>query len=166
MDEETRELIVTVKKIIAVETGDPEKAEALEENATKIMIKAHNLYKANIVTEEDFKEADEPLRKALRLIVKVYDGIHKLPQELQKKTLEEKFYVIAYLFEKLQTALKTILSPHLQEASIKRIDDTFDIMANHEFFHNVWNNDSLSKEVELCMDFLRDLDIHLDRNKK
>jgi len=34
-----------------------------------------------------------------RLILKVYDNLHKLPKDIQKQTLEEKFYIIAILFE-------------------------------------------------------------------
>ncbi len=77
-------------------------------------IQAYNLHTAGIITEADFKAADDPLRQALRLILKVYDNLHKLPVELQKKTLEEKFYVVAVLFDNVQDALKTILGPHLK----------------------------------------------------
>ncbi len=80
------------------------------------MVQAYNLHKAGIISEADFKAADDPLRKALRLILKVYDNLHKLPLELQKKTLEEKFYVVAVLFENVQDALKKILGPHLKVA--------------------------------------------------
>ncbi len=72
------------------------------------------MHTAGIITEADFKAADDPLRQALRLILKVYDNLHKLPVELQKKTLEEKFYVVAVLFDNVQDALKTILGPHLK----------------------------------------------------
>ncbi len=100
---------------------------------------------------------DEPLRKALRLILKVYDNLHKLPVEMQAKTLEEKFYVIAILFENVQDALKKLLTPHLKEASIARIDDTFRIMANHVFFRDVWANKALDADVKFAMTFMRDL---------
>lgn len=109
---------------------------------------------------------DVPLRKALRLILKVYDNLHKLPQELQKKTLEEKFYVIAILFEEVQEALKKLLKPHLKEASIARIDDTFRIMANHEFFHGVWTNPSLKEDVAYAMNYMRELALDDNRTKE
>jgi hypothetical protein len=101
---------------------------------------AASLHSAGIISEKDLKPVDEPLRKALRLILKVYDNLHRLPIEMQAKTLEEKFYVIAILFGNVQEALKHLLIPHLKEASIARIDDTFKIMANHIFFRDVWAN--------------------------
>ena len=163
MDKETQELLVRVKHIIAVYTGDPEEAEDLEQNALKIIMKAYNLHSANIISENDFKPADEPLRKALRLILKVYDNLHKLPVEMQKKTLEEKFYVIAILFENVQDALKKLLTPHLKEASINRIDDTFKIMATHEFFHSCWSNEALAEDVKYAMDYMRELTLENEK---
>ena len=114
MDKEMQELIVRVKHIIAVQTGKPEEADDLEQNALKIILKAGNLHSAGIITEKDLKPAEEPLRKALRLILKVYDNLHKLPVDMQAKALEEKFYVIAILFENVQEALKKLLTPHLK----------------------------------------------------
>lgn len=142
-----------------MQTGKAEEADELEQNALKIILKAGNLHGAGIITEKDLKPAEEPLRKALRLILKVYDNLHKLPPELQAKTLEEKFYVIAILFENVQEALKKLLSPHLKEASIQRIDDTFRIMANHVFFRDVWANKALSEDVKFAMDFMRELSL-------
>jgi hypothetical protein len=49
------------------------------------------------------------LKKALRLILKVYDNLHKLPKEMQKQAMEEKFYIIAILFGNVQEELKKIL---------------------------------------------------------
>jgi len=164
MDKETQELFVRVKHIIAVHTGDAQEAEDLEQNALKIVMKAHNLESSGIIKEDDFKPAEEPLRKALRLILKVYDNLHKLPEEMQKQALEEKFIIIAILFENVQNELKKLLAPHLKEASITRIDDTFKIMANHEFFHSVWNNPALKDDVAFAMTYMRDL--ALDEKKK
>ncbi len=175
MDPELQELIVRVKHVVAVQTGNEQEAEDLEQNALKIIVKgesgsclllrssnsgvltAANLHSAGIITEKDLKPVDEPLRKALRLILKVYDNLHKLPLEMQAKTLEEKFYVIAILFENVQEALKKLLTPHLKEASITRIDDAFRIMANHVFFRDVWANKSLDEDVRFAMAFMRDL---------
>lgn len=89
----------------------------------------------------------------------VYDNLHKLPKDMQKAALEEKFIVISILFGNVQDALKKTLTPHLKEASINRIDDTFRIMATHEFFHSVWNNESLKTDVKFCMDYMRELSI-------
>lgn len=157
LDKDTRTLIETVKRIIAVETGNAQEAEDLEQNAMKIIMKAYNLHTAGIISENDFKAAEDPLKKALKLILKVYDNLHKLPKEMQVQALEEKFYVIAILFENVQEALKKILGPHLKEASVLRIDATFKIMANHKFFHNVWQNKTLAPDVEFCMNYMREL---------
>lgn len=163
MDKETQELLVRVKHIIAVYTNDEAEAEDLEQNALKIIIKAYNLHSANILSDKDFAQAEEPLRKALRLILKVYDNLHKLPVDMQKQAMQEKFYVIAILFENVQDALKTVLTPHLSESSISRIDDTFKIMATHEFFHSVWSTESLKGDVKYAMDYMRELT--LDKEK-
>ena len=80
MDKEDQELLTRVKHIIAVQTGKPEEAEDLEQNALKIIMKAYNLNQAKIITEDDFKKAEEPLKKALRLILKV---CAKSPQQLR-----------------------------------------------------------------------------------
>ena len=77
--------------------------------------------------------------------------------------MEEKFYVIAILFENVQEALKEVLSPHLKEGSIQRVDDTFRIMANHEFFHDVWANPDLKEDVAFAMDYMRDLALESDK---
>ncbi len=40
---------------------------------------------------------------------------------------------------------------HAQEKSIARIEDTFKIMANHEFFHGVWSNKDLATGAFIAM---------------
>lgn len=60
-----------MKRIIAAYTGNTQDADDLEQNALKIILKAYNLHSAGILTDADFKTAEEPLRKALRLILKV-----------------------------------------------------------------------------------------------
>lgn len=87
----------------------------------------------------------------------MYDHLDSIPTHLRKQTLEEKFIVIAILFEQTQEGLKDILKPHLSEKSIGRIDQIFKHIANHEFFHNVWFNPELKKHVQVCMETIRKL---------
>eukprot|EP01091_Cochliopodium_minus_P011985 TRINITY_DN3532_c1_g1_i1.p1 TRINITY_DN3532_c1_g1~~TRINITY_DN3532_c1_g1_i1.p1 ORF type:complete len:215 (-),score=68.02 TRINITY_DN3532_c1_g1_i1:165-809(-) len=159
LDDEMKTLISTVKEIISVETGKKEIAEDMERNTIKIITKCYFLVDGNHIKIEEFKKCDDPMKKALKLILKVYDRIDSIPKELRKQTLEQKFMVIAILFEQTQEGLKEILKPHVTEKSLQRIEDIFKHIANHEFFHNVWFDTRLTEHVKLCMETIRNLAI-------
>lgn len=87
VNEETRLLIVSLKKIIA-KVESRKVAEEIEDNLIKIITKSFFLEKDKKITLDQFLVADEPLRAAFETLVEMRDYRHRMRPETVKQRLK------------------------------------------------------------------------------
>jgi hypothetical protein len=86
VNEETKLLIVSLKKIIA-KVESRKVAEEIEDNLMRIITKSFFLEKAKKITLDEFLEADAPLREAFENLVEMRDYRHRMRPETVKQRL-------------------------------------------------------------------------------
>ena len=87
VNEETKLLIVSLKKIIA-KVESRKVAEEIEDNLIKIITKSFWLEKDKKITLDQFLVADEPLRAAFETLVEMRDYRHRMRPETVKQRLK------------------------------------------------------------------------------
>lgn len=156
IDDEIKALLNAVKNIIAVIYGSKEQAERLEKNAIKIVVKAYFLWENKTIPLEAFQKVEDPLKKALKLLIAVFDHIEKVKDDkLKAEILDEKFTVAAVLLDNVKEQLTSLLGPHLKPKSIARINESFDKVANRDFLLKTHTEESLKPDVNHVMGFIR-----------
>jgi len=156
IDDEIKQVITSVKHIIEVETGQKEFADRLEKNTIKIAVKAYFLWENKTIPLEKYETVEGPLRQGLKILLAVYNNIEKVKDEkLKKEILEEKFTVVAVLFDQVQSTLTDLFKPHLKPKSINRIKETFDTIARQEFLERAYTDPSLTSDVACVMAFVK-----------
>jgi hypothetical protein len=123
VDKETQTLMVTVKKLVAKVDGT-KKASQINRNIIKIAVKVIILYRDKKVTEANF----ESLKGNFRRICSTIKNNWRT-QQFNEKTCERLLEQVNQ-FEK---GLIKILKPHITSHTEKRIDDTFQYLANPQF---------------------------------
>jgi hypothetical protein len=123
LDKETRTLLVTLKKLIAQVDGS-KKASQINKNIIKIAVKVVVLYQDKKVTETSF----ESLKGNFRRICSTIKNNWRTKQ-INEKTCERLLEQMTQ-FEK---GLIRILKPHITKHTEKRIEDTFQYLANTQF---------------------------------
>merc|ERR1712232_43964 len=147
VNEETRLLIVSLKKIIA-KVESSKVANEIEENLIKIITKAFFLEKDKKITLDEFLEADDPLRSAFETLVEMRDYRHRMKPE----TVQLRF---KFVHDKLVTVEKTIsqmLVEHLKPKSMQRISRTFGLLGSAAFLDKAWGDPELEEERDLLTD--------------
>merc|ERR1711943_158405 len=142
VNEETRLLIVSLKKIIA------KVANEIEENLIKIITKAFFLEKDKKITLDEFLEADDPLRSAFETLVEMRYYRHRMKPETVQQRLK-------FVHDKLVTVEKTIsqmLVEHLKPKSMQRISRTFGLLGSAAFLDKAWGDPELEEERDLLTD--------------
>merc|ERR1711943_127121 len=135
VNEETRLLIVSLKKIIA-KVESSKVANEIEENLIKI------------ITLDEFLEADDPLRSAFETLVEMRDYRHRMKPETVQQRLK-------FVHDKLVTVEKTIsqmLVEHLKPKSMQRISRTFGLLGSAAFLDKAWGDPELEEERDLLTD--------------
>jgi len=109
VNEETRLLIVSLKKIIAkVETSKI--ANEIEENLIKIITKAFFLEKDKKITLDEFLEADDPLRSAFETLVEMRDYRHRMKPE----TVQQRLKLVHDKLVTVEKIISQMLVEHLK----------------------------------------------------
>jgi len=147
VNEETTQLINSIKRIVKKESNNAKKADEMEKNIIKIAVKAYLLIENKTLTADDFLVADKPLRQAFELMVKIYNGRNRVKKE---KILEAIEKVVEHL-KKTEEIVTNLLAPHLQSGNMLRISQTFAAIANREFLDHVYSDPELEGDMEkLC----------------
>jgi len=147
MPTEARALLKALRKIIEkVESG--KKAEDVERNMLKIIVKAKILIENKNLSLVDFLKADVPLRQAFDIFAELFDYYG---EGLRIQRLQNKFQRAASLLREVQVISAAMLKPHLQPKSLARLDLVFDFLADPSLYNKIWTNQDLYLELFLLV---------------
>jgi len=143
---QARGLLKGLNRIVTKVHG-PKKSAEIEKSIIKLIVKAKVCIDSKKVSEEDFLQADDPLRKAFNVIVDLYDFYGEPANENTKA----KFAVAANHLKEVGNILSNLMKPHVQPKSLNRLKDVFDLLGSVDFFVAAWQTDS-AKEIEDLID--------------
>jgi len=144
---QARGLLKGLRNIIA-KVINPKKAEEVEKGIIKLVVKAKICIDDKKVTEEEFLQADAPLRKAFNIVVDLYDYFGEPLSEKSKMS----FQVAAGHMKEVGTILTNLMKPHVQPKNLQRLIDIFDVLGSVDFFIKVWGSPEIGKEMEDLVD--------------
>lgn len=149
--EEMVNLIKALRVIADKETGDPKKGAIVEKNLFKLVVKAYFIVDSGKLKFEDFLDADKPLRQALNLLLKCYDHA-KFARSVKQEQLKEKLIEVENFIKEAANTLKKLLSPHMKEKNVNRLDEVINIIGKADVLLKVFQDESISDEVSELMD--------------
>lgn len=145
--DELRELIVALKRVISV-YKDRALSDEVETCIIKVLFKTFVLEREKIVEFDQFLQADAPLREAFEVLIFMRDNEDRLRPE----TIDEKLALVSRFLQQVQGHLVSMLLPHVQPKTIKRISVTFGLLSSTEFLAFVWTSPVCLEEKELLVD--------------
>jgi len=144
---QARGLLKALRRILAKVYGE-KKAKEVIRGIIKLIVKAKIIVDEKKVTEEDFLQADAPLRKAFNVIVDLYDyygdpvnAKTKLAFETASKHLQE-----------VGGILSNLMKPYLQPKNLQRLKDVFDVLSAVDFYVKAWENPDTNKDLDDLID--------------
>ncbi|KAM9960129.1 hypothetical protein ACTFIW_009254 [Dictyostelium discoideum] len=147
--EEGRELIGSVKKIIK-RVSNEEKANEMEKNILKILIKVFFYIDSKAIQIGDLAKVDRALR----------DGFNHLDRAFRYYGVKKAADLVVIL-EKASTALKeaehetvTLLTPFFRPHNIQLIRNTFAFLGSLDFFTKVWDDLEIEDDLFLLISAL------------
>lgn len=147
VNEETKLLIVSLKKIIA-RVENPKIAKEIEDNLIRIITKSFFLEKDKKITIDQFLVADAPLREAFETLVEMRDYRHRMKPE----TVKNRLNLVHDRLSSVEKIITNMLVDHLQPESIQRIARTFGLLASTDFLDKAWGTPELEEERDLLTD--------------
>jgi len=147
VNEETKLLIVSLKKIIA-KVESPKVATEIEENLIKIITKAFFLEKDKKISLDQFLKADEPLREAFEMLVEMRDYRHRMRPE----TVEKRLKKVHDNLVKVEQIISQMLVDHIKPKSMQRIARTFGLLGSAAFLDKAWSDPVIEEERDLLTD--------------
>jgi len=156
IDDNVKQVISSIKKIVQTETGQSELADRLEKHSIKITVKTYFLWENKTLKLGDFDPIEQPLKQALNILITVDSNVDKLKDpKLKDEFIKEKFTVISILLDQVRTSLTDLLTPHLKPKSINRIKETFETISRHEFLIRAYSEPTLREDIAKLMSFVR-----------
>jgi len=147
VNEETKLLIVSLKKIIA-RVENKKVAEEIEDNLVKIITKSFFLEKDKKITMDQFLVADAPLREAFETLVEMRDYRHRMRPE----TVKQRLNLVHERLGSVEKIITAMLVDHLKPASIQRVARTFGLLGSSDFLDKAWGTPELEEERDLLTD--------------
>jgi len=147
--EEGRELIVSVKKIIK-RVANEEKANEMEKNIIKILIKVFFYIDSKAIQIQDLVKLDKHLRDAFNHLDRAfrYYGVKKaadLVMILEKASDS---------FKQAEGETILLLTPYFRPENIQKIRNTFGFLGSLEFFNKVWDDHEIEDDLFLLISAL------------
>jgi len=156
MDDESNNLMRALKMTIELQT-DRKKAKEIQNNIIKLFLKAHFQIEKKVLTPEQFAEADRPLRKTFRRIIKITDSYETLQKD--EAQLKQNFQRIEGYLKEIESIVFNLLNPYLTEKNRKRLSETVSFLGRSEFLSKVWSDprskDPLDKMVAAMSHYLK-----------
>jgi len=144
---EAKALLKALRKIIEVVEGDSKKAEEIERNILKLLVKAKIHADNKAITLKDFLKADQPLRQSFEILNDCFDYYEDDKNERIQKLLLEKFFKVERLLREVEKITSNMLKPHLQPKSLNRLKVVFDYLASTAFLTKVWNTPNIYDDL-------------------
>jgi len=143
---EAKALLKALRKIIEKE-GGKKKADEIEKNILKLLVKMKVHVDDKSVDVEAFLQADRPLRSAFEIIYDCFDYYNDMENERTKKSLQDRFGKVEKLLREAESILIGILRSHLQQKSLDCIASIFAYLATANFFMKVWQTPGLYEDL-------------------
>ncbi|XP_072376174.1 tumor necrosis factor alpha-induced protein 8-like protein, partial [Diabrotica undecimpunctata] len=131
--------IVGTKQGIHFPSDNKKEAEKLIKNIIKIVIKLGVLHRNNMFTEEELKLA-EKFKTKFRLAGMAIISFYEVDFSYDRN-------YIVQAFTESQKCLETIVSKHLTDKSLSRIDSVFSFFGNDQFLDSVFKSNSEYREA-------------------
>jgi len=145
---EAKALLKALRKIVEVVEGDnSKKAEEIERNILKLLVKAKIHADNKAITLKDFLKADQPLRQSFEILNDCFDYYEEDKNERIQKLLLEKFFKVERLLREVEKITSNMLKPHLQPKSLNRLKVVFDYLASTTFLTKVWNTPNIYDDL-------------------
>eukprot|EP01129_Flabellula_baltica_P017588 TRINITY_DN9792_c0_g1_i1.p1 TRINITY_DN9792_c0_g1~~TRINITY_DN9792_c0_g1_i1.p1 ORF type:complete len:320 (-),score=90.58 TRINITY_DN9792_c0_g1_i1:46-1005(-) len=148
INDETKSLIVALKRIVRSESGDEKKAAELENNIIKIAIKSFMLIDKGKLEAETFLKADAPLREAFELLGRCYTARNRVQPDVFRDALVR---VEGHLRD-AEEIITNILAPFLRPKNMFRISAAFGILADASFLDHVFQDPEIEPDLEKLID--------------
>ncbi|XP_050296227.1 tumor necrosis factor alpha-induced protein 8-like protein isoform X2 [Anthonomus grandis grandis] len=139
IDDVTASLLDNLYRLAKQYSNNKKEAEKLIKNIIKVVIKLGVLHRNNLLSEEDLKLAEKfksKFRMAGMTIISFYEVDFSYDRNYLVKALGES-----------QKILKAIISRHLTDKSINRVESVFGFFANETFLDAMFKRDSEHREA-------------------
>lgn len=147
LNEETASLLEAVKKIITKQYSK-KKADEVERNIIKIVVKAYMLMNAKKVDGDEFIKADKPLRHAFDNLPKIYNQRWRMKPEAIKAQLAK----CESSFKDAEAIITALLGPHLSPKNMFRLASTFSFLGSASFLGKAFEDPAVEADVEKLVD--------------
>eukprot|EP01130_Rhizamoeba_saxonica_P005782 TRINITY_DN228_c0_g1_i1.p1 TRINITY_DN228_c0_g1~~TRINITY_DN228_c0_g1_i1.p1 ORF type:complete len:327 (-),score=62.74 TRINITY_DN228_c0_g1_i1:132-1064(-) len=144
VNDETTKILHALKAIVKKDTGSSKRAEEIEKNLIKLMVKTVLLIEDKKLTPHQFIVVDRPLRQAFSILLTCFNG----KDNVQPEDLLEALHKVELMMRTAQDQLTTLLESQLKAKNVMLIASTFALLADAEFLHRTIMDDSLTLEME------------------
>lgn len=147
LNEESLSLLTSMKRIVTKADGK-KKAEELEKNIIKLMVKGYLLVDGNKIDGEAFLVADKPVRAAFELLAKCYKNRTRARHEVLVEALGR----VEGMLKEAERIITELLQPHLSPKNMFRLATTFGYLGSLKFLEKAFSDDELDEELEKLVD--------------
>lgn len=124
---------------IFFQSNNKKEAEKLVKNIIKIVIKLGVLHRNNLLSEEELKQA-EKFKSKFRMISMAIISFYEVDFSYDRN-------YISQAFSECRKCLEFIVSKHLTDKSLLRIESVFCFFTNHQFLDSIFKRDSEYREA-------------------
>lgn len=147
LNEESMSLLTSMKRIVSKADGK-KKAEELEKNIIKLMVKGYLLVDGGKIDGDSFLQADKPLRAAFELLARCYKNRTRAKHEVLVEALGR----VEKMLSEGERIITELLQPHLSPKNMFRLASTFGYLGSLKFLEKAFSDDELDEELEKLVD--------------
>ncbi|XP_066147581.1 tumor necrosis factor alpha-induced protein 8-like protein isoform X2 [Euwallacea fornicatus] len=139
IDDVTSSLLDNLYRLAKQYSNNKKEAEKLIKNIIKVVIKLGVLHRNNLLTEEDMKLAEKfknKFRMAGMTIISFYEVDFSYDRNYLVKALSDS-----------QRILQSIISKHLTDKSLNRVESVFAFFTNENFLDSIFKRNSEYREA-------------------
>lgn len=128
---------ISVKNLITIiffQSNNKKEAEKLVKNIIKIVIKLGVLHRNNLLSEEELKQA-EKFKSKFRMISMAIISFYEVDFSYDRN-------YISQAFSECRKCLEFIVSKHLTDKSLLRIENVFCFFTNDQFLDSIFKRDA------------------------
>lgn len=139
IDETSSSLLDNVYKLVKQQLGNKKEAEKLVKNIIKIVIKLAILQKNEVFSEDESRKTNTFYQKFLKLQMSIISFF--------EVDFSFDLIYLQKLISEVHQLLKDIVSNHLTDKSLQKIDEIFESFNNPQFLESIFKADSPHREV-------------------
>ncbi|KAG5878122.1 hypothetical protein JTB14_012970 [Gonioctena quinquepunctata] len=139
IDDTTSSLLDNLYRLAKQYSNNRKESEKLIKNIIKVVIKLGVLHRNNMFSEEELKQA-EKFKAKFRIAEMAIISFYEVDFSYDRN------YIVQALRES-QKCLEIIVSKHLTDKSLTRIESVFSFFANEQFLDSIFKRDSEYREI-------------------